>query len=454
MLKILIPFDVQKILSLLQSNGYDGYVVGGCVRDSILGLKPNDWDICTDCVPEKMLDIFSSFKVIPTGLKHGTITVVINNENYEITTYRVDGKYTNGRHPTEVMFTDELKEDLQRRDFVINAMAYNDKVGLVDHYGGLQDILNKRIMCVGNPFERFTEDYLRMLRGVRFATQLGYNIELTTFNAIKELSRNIVNISAERTREELNKILLSDVPSNGLKLLNNTGLLKYIIPELERCVGFNQYNPYHKKNVFDHILDVVDNTDNDLILRLAALFHDIGKPYTFSLDKNGVGHFYGHDIKSAEITKKIMKRLRYDNDSIEQTVVLVREHMLKNNNLSDKSLKKLINRVGKNNIDRLFKLQIADIGNVIENDNLNIKNILLIKRRIDKILNEKQPLSVKDLEINGYDLMELGISEGKKIGIILKNLLNLVLEDSENNKKELLIHFALKCKECLSCKLM
>jgi len=307
-MKIQMPQEVHRILDILSFYGYDGYIVGGCVRDSILNKTPNDWDICTNCTPEKMLEVFSCFKVIPTGLKHGTLTVVINGQNYEVTTYRIDGEYINGRHPEQVEFTNNLKEDLKRRDFTINAMAYNTKEGLIDYYGGITDIFNKKIRCVGNPFERFSEDYLRMLRAIRFSAQLGYSLDAETLKEIKKLSKNIIDISEERIREELNKILMADIPSRGLKLLSSTDLLKYIIPELEMCVGFQQHNPNHDKDVFNHILSVVDNTEKDLILRLAALFHDIGKPETFSLDEDGVGHFYKHHLKSSDIADEVMKR--------------------------------------------------------------------------------------------------------------------------------------------------
>ena len=438
-IKIEMPINVKKILSILYFEGCAGYIVGGCVRDSILGLIPNDWDICTNCVPKDMLHIFSSFKITLTGFKHGTVTVVIGGENYEITTYRIDSNYIDGRHPEKVTFTEKLKEDLKRRDFTINAMAYNDRVGLVDYHGGLQDILDKKIRCVGDPLERFEEDYLRMLRGVRFAVQLGYSLEQNTFDAIKKLCRNIANISAERSREELNEILLSREPSRGFRLLNATGLLKYIMPELYICVGFDQCNPYHCKDVFDHTLDVVDNTEADLILRLAALFHDIGKPETFVLDGRYIGRFYGHSIKGAEIAEKVMKRLKYDNKSIAQVMILVKEHMSRYKNLSDKALKRFINRVGRDNIDRLFRLQIADIRALASEDEMNIDDILKLKNEVERILNEKQPLSVKDLEIDGYDLMELGIPEGEQIGVIVGELLEIVLEDPKENKKDILM---------------
>ena len=441
-IKIKMPINVKKILSILYFEGCAGYIVGGCVRDSILGLIPKDWDICTNCIPEEMLHIFSSFKVVLTGFKHGTVTVVIGGESYEITTYRIDGDYIDGRHPEEVIFTNKLKEDLKRRDFTINAMAYNDRVGLIDYYGGLQDIRDKKIRCVGDPVERFREDYLRMLRGVRFATQLGYQLESGTFDATKELCGNIINISVERIREELNEILLSSAPSVGFRLLEATGLLKYIMPELETCIGFEQHNPYHHEDVFNHTLSVVDNTESDLILRLAALFHDIGKPETFVLDARGVGRFFNHSVVGAEIAEDIMKRLKYDSKSIEQVAILVKEHMSRYENLSDKAMKRFINRVGQDNINRLFKLQVADIEAIAEEDEIDVRGIIKLKGEVERIINEKQPLTVKDLEIDGYDLMELGVPEGKLIGTILNELLETVLEDPDTNKKDTLIKIA------------
>jgi len=433
-IKIKIPTDVNRILDLLSIHGYDGYVVGGCVRDNILNKSPNDWDICTNCTPEKMLDIFSSFKVIPTGLKHGTVTIVIQDKNYEVTTYRIDGEYKDGRHPEEVIFTTELKEDLKRRDFTINAMAYNHRHGLVDYYGGIEDIINKKVKCVGDPIKRFSEDYLRMLRGIRFSTQLEYDLDRETFNAIKKLSQNITYISVERIREELNKILRSNTPSKGIQLLNTTNLLKYILPELEMCVEFQQHNPYHKEDLFNYILSVVDHTENNLILRLSALFYHIGKPVAFNLAEEDIDNFYKHHIKSYEITKKIMKRLKYDNKSIEQVAALVKEHMSIYEKATDKTIKRLINRVGTENIDKLFQLQIADVRATSKESDIN--SILKIKERVKKILNEKQPLSIKDLKISGSDLLEAGVSEGKQIGIVLNDLMEIVLENPELNRKE------------------
>ncbi len=436
-MKIQIPEKVNRILDVLNSYNYVGYIVGGCVRDSILRREPNDWDICTNCKPEKMIEIFDGFKVIPTGLKHGTVTIVIDNEHFEITTFRIDKDYHDGRRPDKVEFTRDLKEDLKRRDFTINAMAYGRREGLIDHYDGIDDIASKKIRCVGEPNQRFSEDYLRMLRAVRFSTQLSYELDMETFKAIKELSNNIEYISKERIREEVNKILLSEEPSKGIRLLFETGLLEHIMPEMLQCIDFDQRNPHHDKDVFNHIMSVLDNTKKDLVLRLAALLHDIAKPWCFSIDEDGVGHFYSHHMKGRDMTEDILRRLKYDNQTIELVKVLVKEHMSKFNQITPRIVKRLINRVGADNIERLFELQRADIkGSNKPHDFSSIKEV---KELYVKIINEKQPLSVKDLEINGRDLMEMGIPQGKEIGRVLERLLERVFDNPEISKKDLLI---------------
>ncbi|WP_432664100.1 CCA tRNA nucleotidyltransferase [Wukongibacter baidiensis] len=436
-MKIQIPEKVNRILDVLNNYNYEGYIVGGCVRDSILGREPNDWDICTNCKPERMLEIFDGFKVVPTGLKHGTVTIVIEKEHFEVTTFRIDKDYNDGRRPDKVEFTRDLREDLKRRDFTINAMAYGRREGLIDYYGGMDDISSKKVRCVGEPSQRFSEDYLRMLRAVRFSTQLGYELEPKTFNGIGELSNNIVYISKERIREELNKILLSNEPSKGFRLLLETGLLGHIIPEMVQCINFEQRNPHHDKDVFNHIMSVLDNTKKDLVLRLAALLHDIAKPSCFSIDEEGVGHFYSHHMKGMDMAEEILKGLKYDNQTIDLVKVLVKEHMSKFHELTPRIVKRLINRVGVDNIERLFELQRADIKGSSEPHDFS--SIEEVKELYMKIINEKQPLSVKDLEINGRDLMQIGIPQGKEIGIILEKLLEKVLDNPEINKKGLLM---------------
>lgn len=440
--KIFIPQDVQHIMNILKSKGYESYVVGGCVRDSLLKREPKDWDLATNALPGEILNIFGKqgFKVIKTGIKHGTVTIVINNNSYEITTYRVDGEYLDNRHPENVIFTTSLKEDLSRRDFTINAMAYNDENGLVDYFNGISDLKSKVIRCVGNANDRFNEDALRMLRAVRFSSQLDFKLDFEdTFESIKKNASLIENISAERTREELCKILISNKPSTGILNLKESRLLNYTLPEIIPCVDFHQHNIHHDKDVFYHILVVLDNTPQKLIIRLAALLHDIGKPQCFTLDEKGEGHFYGHNKISADISKKVLNRLKFDNKTIDIVYRIVYEHMSKFDNMKPSTIKKFINRIGIGNLEDLFQLQIADIKGS-SNKEADFSDILIFKHKCETILNEKQPLNVKDLKINGSDLINMGIKQGKQIGNILKFLLEKVLENPELNNKEKLLN--------------
>ncbi|WP_099191393.1 CCA tRNA nucleotidyltransferase [Tepidibacter mesophilus] len=439
-----IPVEVQKILDVLNQNNYEGFIVGGCVRDTLLKNTPKDWDITTSCMPEKTMKILhdKGIKSIPTGIKHGTVTAVINDNHYEITTYRIDGEYKNNRRPESVEFTDEIEEDLSRRDFTINAMAYNHKYGLCDPFLGQQDLKKEIVKCVGNPLNRFEEDALRILRGVRFATRLNFKLDEATKHAMKDKGNLLLNISEERIREEICKILLTDKPSLGFNILKELDLLKYILPELDECVGFDQKNFYHNKDVFDHIMSVVDYTPCNIKTRLSALFHDIAKPICFSIDEKGVGHFYGHDIKGERLTKKILKRLKFDNKTIDDVCILVKEHMNMPNLENKKSIKKFINRSKIENVFNLIDLKIADRKSGTDCDNIGL--ILELKDIIEKIINQKEPLCINDLAINGNDIIELGIKPGKKIGEILNELNELVLKDPEFNTKEYLIDIVRK----------
>lgn len=439
-ININIPYDVQIIMKAFCYFGHEIYVVGGCVRDSILKRPIHDWDLCTEATPEEMIEICNAykFKYIPTGIKHGTITVVLNYENYEITTYRLDGTYSDGRHPDNVLYTTSLAEDLGRRDFTINALAYNDEVKLVDYFGGLEDINNRVIRCVGNSEKRFNEDNLRRLRAIRFACQLGFKIEEETYECLKLNSKNLLLLSFERIRDELCKIILSNNASYGIRELWALNMLQYIIPELEKCIGFNQYNKHHDKDVFEHILSVVDNVASKLDLRLSALLHDIAKPNCFILDENGQGHFLGHDIESSKIAEKILCRLRFDNRTIEKVCILIKYHMNRFNKIGKPGIKSFINRVGIENLEDLFELQIADIkGCAIEFQDYN--NVIEIREKCNRILNENEPLCIKDLDINGEDLIKLGYKPGRELGDTLKYLLEKVLEKPELNLRAELI---------------
>lgn len=437
-MNIKLAEDVVYILDKLNNSGYESYIVGGCVRDSLIGRPLKDWDITTNALPEEITKLFD--RTIPTGIQHGTVTVVLNKNNYEVTTFRIDGDYTDNRHPDSVVFTRSLKEDLSRRDFTINAMAYNDKKGLVDIFNGKNDLKERIIKCVGDADKRFNEDALRMLRAVRFACQLNFNIDKDTYDAIHKNSSLLANVSKERIRDELSKILLSEIPSRGIRMLQETGLLTHIIPEMNQCVGFDQRNPHHDKNVFDHIMAVLDNSSDNIIVRLSALLHDIGKPRTFSVDKKGVGHFYGHNVVGAEMSEKILKRLRFDNSTIKKVTVIINEHMTAYNVMKKNTLKKFIGRVGVDNLEELFQLQIADSKG--HRKNADYSPILKRREEVHNILENGEPFTIGQLKINGDDLIRLGFKPGKEIGSILKSLLDRVMENPELNTKEQLVNMA------------
>lgn len=435
-MKIELSKDVQYILNKLNENNYEAFIVGGCVRDSLLKRPLKDWDITTSATPEKVMKLFDH--TIPTGIKHGTVTIVLNGKNYEVTTYRLDGNYTDNRHPDEVIFTSSLEEDLSRRDFTINALAYNDSKGLIDIFNGISDLQNKLIKCVGDAEKRFHEDALRMLRGIRFACELGFNIEANTYKAICHNSTHLKNVSCERIRDELVKMLLSNIPSRGIRMLQESRLLQFVIPELIETVGFDQKNPHHDKNVFDHIMAVLDNSPSILSVRLSALLHDIGKPRTFTIDKQGIGHFYGHNIESSHMAEIILRRLKFDNAMIKKVLILIREHMTAYNVMKEKTLKKFIDRVGVENLDDLFKLQIADSKG--HRTNADYSPIIKRREEVRKILKKGEPFNVSQLKIDGNDLIELGIKPGKEIGEILNKLLDMVMENPELNNRESLIN--------------
>jgi tRNA nucleotidyltransferase (CCA-adding enzyme) len=437
-MKIELAKDVCYILDTLTQNGFEAFIVGGCVRDSLLKRQLKDWDITTSALPEEIVKFFDH--TIPTGIKHGTVTVVISETNYEVTTYRIDGEYSDNRHPDEVIFTRSLKEDLSRRDFTINALAYNEAEGLVDMFNGIEDLRNKTIKCVGDADKRFNEDALRMLRAVRFACQLQFKIDEATYEAMRNNYLLLKNVSAERIREELNKVLLSAVPSQGIRMLEETKLLNYIIPELNETVGFDQRNPHHDKNVFDHIMAVLDNSIENLPVRLGALLHDIGKPRTFSIDKKGVGHFYGHNVVSAEMSELILKRLKFDNATIKKVLIIITEHMSAYNHMKNRTLKKFIGRVGVENLEDLFELQIADSKG--HKKDADYSPILKRREDVKKILQNGEPFTISQLKISGDDLIKIGFKPGKDIGIVLKDLLEKVMERPEMNTREKLMELA------------
>ena len=433
-----VPNDVKIILNTLRNNGYESYIVGGSIRDFIIGTyMPKDYDIATNALPEEIIKYFE--KTVPTGIKHGTVTVMINGQGYEVTTYRIDGEYIGNRKPASVTFVSNLKEDLARRDFTINALAFNEQQGIIDYFDGIEDLENKIIRAVGEPNKRFQEDALRMLRAVRFAATVDFLIEEKTLQAIKSNCHLILNISNERIRDELCKMLLSDNPTKALRLLEETKLLELILPELQKEVGFDQRNPHHDKDIFQHTLAALENCKGSLNLRLAVLLHDIAKPECFTIDKKGIGHFYGHDKKGSILSSKILSRLKFDNESISEISLLVKEHMNVLEKPTDISIKRLINRVGVDLVCDLFSLQRAD-ALASRFPEIRLEEINLVEVKAMHILESKVPLSIKELAISGSDLMsEFSLKQGEEIGIMLKFLLNKTLENPQLNSKEKLI---------------
>ncbi len=436
-MKIELPQNVKNIIEQLNNAGFEAYAVGGCVRDSILGRIPNDWDITTSAKPENVKEIFK--RTVDTGLKHGTVTVLIGKEGYEVTTYRVDGEYEDGRHPKSVEFTSSLKEDLLRRDFTINAMAYNDTDGLVDIFGGIEDIEKKVIRCVGNPRERFTEDALRLLRAIRFAAQLGYEIETDTYNAIKELAPTLEKISAERIQVELVKTITSNHPEM-IKTAYELGLTKVFLPELDVCFETGQNNPHHLYSVGDHIVKTLEASRNDRVLRLALLFHDIAKPACKTTDEDGIDHFYRHPFQSYDYCNVIMRRLKFDNDTIRIVGTLVKYHD-ERINAGEKYMRRFMNKVGVDAFPLIFELWEADIeGQSDYKKEEKFERLQNNKRDYSEIIRKNDCVTLKNLKVTGRDLIEEGIEAGPKLGEILKEMLEEVLDNPQSNDKEYLLN--------------
>lgn len=432
-----IPKEILEILKKINISGYEAFIVGGCVRDILLSRKPNDYDITTNASPDNIKKIFKDYKTVLVGEQFGTVLVLYKGYGVEITTYRIESNYLDGRRPEIVKYTNNLKKDLSRRDFTINAMAYNKEQGLIDYFNGLDDLNNKLIKTVGNPDTRFIEDHLRILRAIRFSTQLNFKIDKETYDSCLKNKDYLSKISFERIRDEIFKILLSDKPSEGIRLMEKMEILEIVLPEIIDTIGFEQRSKYHDKDVYNHTLCVLDNVSNKIELRLAALLHDIAKPETFTIDDKGDGHFYGHEERSAIISKKILRRLNVKKILIEDVALLIREHMKPIECMSKKGIRRLISRVGKDKIFTLYELQVCD--KICTYKDRNIKPLLDKKEEIIEVLEEKNIYKKDDLEINGYDIIKLGYSEGKIVGEILSYLFDKVIDDPELNKKEILL---------------
>lgn len=435
-MKISLPKDVEYIINTLQRAGYEAYAVGGCVRDTILNREPDDWDITTSAKPMEIKRLFPV--TIDTGIQHGTVTVLKNHVGYEVTTYRIDGEYADNRHPKEVIFTANLKEDLLRRDFTINAMAYNHEEGIIDEYGGLDDIRDGIIRCVGNPYDRFSEDALRIMRAVRFSAQLGYRIEEETSKAIIKLSPNLASISAERINTELTKLLLSPNP-DYLRDAYRLGITGVVLPELDRCMECEQVNPHHCYSVGEHTLHSLKIVPDDKVLRYTMLFHDFGKPDTQSVDEDGRMHFYGHPAVSERMASDIMHRLKFDNDTMNAVKLLCKNHDLEITE-DNKHVRRAMNKLGTDNFGKLLMVKRADC--MAQSDYKREEKLASLDNLTsiyNEIVNAGECVCMKDLAVCGRDLIDLGIKPGPAMGAILDELLNKVIDDPALNDREVLL---------------
>lgn len=437
-IRIDVPEKAKKVVNTIQAAGFEAYVVGGCVRDSVLGRQPQDWDITTSAKPEQVKALFP--RTIDTGLQHGTVTVMQDREGFEVTTYRIDGEYEDSRHPKEVVFTPNLEEDLKRRDFTINAMAYNEEKGLVDIFGGMEDIRLGRIRCVGRAEERFGEDALRMLRAIRFSAQLGYEIDEETKQGIRRLAPTLKNISAERIQTELVKMLVSPHP-DYLRTAYDMGVTKVFFPEFDRAMETEQHHPHHMYSVGEHILHSLAYVPADKVLRLTMLLHDIGKPDTLTIDEQGITHFYNHESLSAEMAKGILRRLKFDNDTINMVYKLVMYHDYGNSvEPTLQIVRRAMNKIGEDAFPALFQVKYADM--MAQSDYLRdekLKRLENWKRLYTEICEKEQCVSLKTLAVTGSDLIAAGMKPGKELGEVLQKLLQLVLDDPSCNTKDKLL---------------
>ncbi len=440
-MSIELPGKVAYLIEKLNEAGYEAHAVGGCVRDTLLGRVPEDWDITTPATPEEVKAVFrrAGVSTVDTGIEHGTVTVLLDHEGFEVTTYRVDGRYDDARHPNEVHFTKELAEDLKRRDFTVNAMAYSEETGLVDLFGGLDDLERGVIRCVGSPAERFGEDALRMLRAVRFAAQLGFVLDADTRAAIPGLAGNLGRISAERIRTELVKLLVSPHPE-AMREVYETGMTAVFLPEFDRMMETEQNSPYHDCSVGEHTLRSLTGVPPEPVLRLAMLFHDVAKPECIRQGEDGYDHFHGHPQRGAEMTRQIMRRLKFDNDTTARVCALVAAHDDRPYPPTEQAVRRAIRRIGAEQYPDLFAVKRADI--LAQSDYLKKEKMEYVDEYetvYGRIIGEGDCLSRKDLAVTGADLIEAGIEPGPGLGRILDAMLDDVVDDPSLNKTETLL---------------
>lgn len=429
-MKLNLPIPVSDILQRLVEKGYEAAVVGGCVRDSLLGIVPKDWDIATSAHPEETILALQGIRVLTTGLKHGTVTALHRDMAIEITTYRIDGEYTDNRHPDTVHFTSSLPEDLARRDFTVNALAYSEQEGLIDCFGGQSDLQAGVLRCVGSPTLRFQEDALRILRGLRFCAVLGLTPEPGTAHALREQKALLDHIARERISTELTKLLCGKHAAHVLREFPD--VVGQVLPEILPMLGFNQKNPHHIYDVWEHTLHALDSIEPDPVLRWAILLHDSGKPYTFSLDSKGTGHFYGHQAVSVRLSEEALKRLRLDNRTIRRVSTLIRLHDIPLQ-LDPAWVRRRLNRMGKEDFIALLSVKRADsmAQNPAYRDRIDALDAMY--PLLEQVLEDEACFRRKDLKIDGSDLLQCGIPAGPQVGRILQALLEAVMDGTLEN---------------------
>lgn len=442
---IKVPNGALSVLERLENAGYEAYIVGGCVRNALLGITPDDFDITTSARPEETERVFSELRTVETGIKHGTVTVILDGEPYEITTFRADGEYTDGRHPESVSYSDNLETDLARRDFTVNAMAYSPKRGLIDIFGGREDLKNGVLRAVGDPDKRFTEDALRILRALRFAAVYGFQIEQKTAHSAKRLAKRISLLSGERVFSELKKLLMGDFCEQIM--LDFPEIICEALPELKPTVGFEQHSPHHVYDVYTHSVKAVSYSPKDAAIRIAALLHDVGKPETFVFGKDGAGHFYGHSEASVRLCEQALMRLKADNATSNTVCALIKYHdpVIPTD---EKSVKRWMNKLTPNVLLQLLELKKADnMAQVVNPETSEMCKKRLtgyaeIKKTVEKIQSENACFSIKQLAVNGDDLAALGVPRNKEMGKALSLILDAVISgDVENDRERIFSYF-------------
>jgi|ADurb_Cas_02_Slu_FD_contig_121_163720_length_4502_multi_3_in_0_out_0_2 tRNA nucleotidyltransferase (CCA-adding enzyme) len=430
-MQIDMPVNVRLIMDVLQTQEYQAFIYGSCIRDSLLNTQPINWDITTNALPSDIVALFDDqegFTAIPAIRDYSTVSLIYQGESYNVSCFRTGIQHR---------FSNDIKEEVKHNDFTINSLAYNDQEGLIDIFDGLGDIKRKVIKCAGNPFDKINEDPVRILRAIRFEAQLGFSMDASLIQVIQSQKDSLNFNNSEKVCNELTQILLTDKPSLAIRRLLELGLLEKLIPELIPTIGLNTRSSFHDKDVFEHTLVVFDHCKPNLSLRLAALFHDIDKPNCLTIDEDGEGHCYGHAIGGSQIAREILARLNFDRKTINAVSALIKEHMNIYENISELSIKRLIRRVGPNNIDNLFELQLADIkGSALSGRDVN--RIYSIRNRCWEVLSRREPLTSHDLDISGYDLMPL-FATGREMGEAMEYLLDQVVDNPALNTRENLL---------------